>query len=138
MSLVPFEGLLESIVGVISKYIPDTAAQNAAKAELATLLVTSAVQEDSQQADIDKVEAANESLFVSGARPFILWVCGLAFAGHFIVLPTFLFFQSCWHSSCVAPAFDIAELNSVLYALLGIGGLRTVDKSVSHIMKSLK
>lgn len=30
------------------------------------------------QVEINKIEAANSSLFVSGGRPFVVWVCGCA------------------------------------------------------------
>ena len=39
------------------------------------------------QAEINKVEAQSRSVFVAGWRPFIGWVCGVAFAFHYIVMP---------------------------------------------------
>src|SRR5438105_4465702 len=39
------------------------------------------------QAAINQAEATNSSLFVSGWRPFIGWVCGGAFAYHMIFQP---------------------------------------------------
>ena len=35
------------------------------------------------QAEISKVQAGHRSMFVAGARPFLLWVCGLGFAYSF-------------------------------------------------------
>lgn len=138
MSLVPFEGAIEGLEGILNKFIPDTAARDAAKAQIATLFIQTAAQSDAAQNQVNQAEASNENLFVSGARPFILWVCGLAFAGHYVLLPSFMFLHSCWYGACTSPAFDIAELNSVLYALLGVGSLRTVDKSIGYVMKALK
>ena len=37
------------------------------------------------QNEINKVEAQHRSVFVSGWRPFIGWVCGVALAYNFIV-----------------------------------------------------
>lgn len=138
MSLVPFEGAIEGIIGIINKFIPDEASRDAARAQVSTLIIQAAAQNDAAQNEVNQAEASNGNLFVSGARPFILWVCGLAFAGHYLILPSFFFLHSCWLTACTSPAFDIAELNSVLYALLGIGGLRTIDSSVGHIMRALK
>ncbi len=128
--------MLESIVDVVNKFIPDTAAQNAARAELATLLITSAAQEDAAQADIDKTEAAG-NFFESGWRPFIGWTCGLVFSGHYIGTPSFLFLRSCWLGVCTVPTYDMAEINNVLYLLLGFGAMRTADKGISTVMKAL-
>ena len=42
------------------------------------------------QAEINKVEAQHRSMFVAGWRPFIGWICGIAFAFHYIVMPLLL------------------------------------------------
>ena len=41
------------------------------------------------QAAITKVEAQHRNIFVAGARPFIIWVCGIGLAFTFIVNPIF-------------------------------------------------
>lgn len=137
MSLLPFEGAIEGVIGVINKFIPDKAAQEAAKAQVTENMLALASQADAAQDDINKIEAAG-NWFEAGWRPFIGWTCGLAFAGHYVWTPSFLFLRSCWQGVCVAPVYDMTELNTVLYALLGIGGLRTVDKSIGYVMKALK
>lgn len=137
MSLVPFEGAIEAVIGVVNKFIPDTAARDAAKAQITEQMLTIAAAADQSQDDVNKAEAAG-NWFESGWRPFIGWTCGLAFAGHYVWSPSFLFLRSCWDGACQIPIYDMAELNTVLYALLGIGGMRTVDKSVGYVMKALK
>ncbi len=129
--------LIDDVTKVITKFIPDTAAKDAAKAEITTLMLQSAANIDAAQSDINKIEAANNSLFVSGWRPFIGWTCGVAFAGHYVLAPTFFFLKSCL-TACAPQVYEVAEINNVLYLLLGFGAFRTVDKGVDIVMKAIK
>lgn len=80
------------------------------------------------QMDINKVEAANPSVFVSGWRPFIGWVCGSACAWNWIGLPMAkLTAVILGHSIDLSPA-DLTEMMPVLLGMLGLGGLRTLEK----------
>lgn len=75
------------------------------------------------QAEINKVEAQNRSMFVSGWRPFIGWICGFAFGFHYIVMPLLLAYTD------IKPVeFDTNSLFTVLMGMLGLGGLRTYEK----------
>lgn len=80
------------------------------------------------QLAINQAEAANEHLFVSGWRPFIGWVCGAAFAYHFVLQPlvAFILFNS--GVDVKLPAFNMDTLYTVLMGMLGLGGLRSVEK----------
>lgn len=75
------------------------------------------------QAEINKIEAQHRSLFVSGWRPFIGWICGFAFAFHYIVMPLL---QS--YTDIKIVEFDTNSLFTVLMGMLGLGGLRTYEK----------
>lgn len=75
------------------------------------------------QAEINKVEAQNRSMFVSGWRPFIGWICGFAFGFHYIVMPLLLAYTD------IKPVeFDTNSLFTVLMGMLGLGGMRTYEK----------
>lgn len=75
------------------------------------------------QAEINKVEAQHRSLFVSGWRPFIGWICGIAFGFHYIIMPLLLAYTD------IKPIeFDTNSLFTVLMGMLGLGGLRTYEK----------
>ena len=39
------------------------------------------------QAEITKVQVSHRSVFVAGARPFLMWVCGLGFLFAFVINP---------------------------------------------------
>lgn len=81
------------------------------------------------QTEINKIEAQHRSLFVAGWRPFIGWVCGfnllyLVFLRDFIS-SLLLFFNI----DFVMPQAIGVDLSSELvFALLGLGGLRTFEK----------
>lgn len=82
------------------------------------------------QLDINKEEAKHESLFVAGWRPGIGWVCGAAFAYHYLGQPLAIFVIAVMHWTPPAPipTFDMGSLLTVLLGMLGLGGLRSYEK----------
>jgi hypothetical protein len=100
---------------VIGRIWPD-------KTEAEKQQLAAAVQLVQGQLEINKVEAASPSVFVSGWRPFIGWVCGLACAWNWIGLPILRMYVP-----DLTPA-NLTEMMPVLMGLLGLGALRTVEK----------
>jgi hypothetical protein len=100
---------------VINKVWPD-------KTEAEKQQLAAAVQLVQGQLEINKVEAASSSVFVSGWRPFIGWVCGTACAWNWIGLPILRMYVP-----DLTPA-NLTEMMPVLMGLLGLGALRTVEK----------
>jgi hypothetical protein len=100
---------------VINKIWPD-------KSEAEKQQLAAAVQLVQGQLDINKAEAASASVFVSGWRPFIGWVCGAACAWNWIGLPILRMY-----APDLNPA-NLTEMMPVLMGLLGLGALRTVEK----------
>ena len=81
------------------------------------------------QTEINKIEAASSSLFVAGWRPFIGWVCGLAFGYATIFEPLLRFGSSVWFNYTGAfPTIDTTLTMQALFAVLGIGAMRSFDK----------
>ena len=90
--------------------------------------IAAAVMVVQGQIDINKEEAKSPSVFVSGWRPFIGWICGLACAWNWIGLKIALFIAAySGHALNMQPA-DISEMMPVLLGMLGLGGLRTAEK----------
>jgi len=81
------------------------------------------------QLDINKIEAANASVFVSGWRPAIGWICGIAL-GYAAVIEPFARFIAvvAFGYAGAFPILDTDITLQVLLGLLGLAGLRTVDK----------
>jgi len=123
------EGISSLVMGLIHKFLPDTTQE--AKDRLAAALQAELIQSniDVAQIQANAVEGANESVFVSGWRPFIGWVCGLAFAWQYLGLPILTFLSSATgHPLPPIPHLDTGEMMPVLMGLLGLGGLRTYEK----------
>jgi hypothetical protein len=118
MDITGLSGLVNT---AINKIWPD-------KTEAEKQQLAAAVMVVQGQMDINKVEAANPSVFVSGWRPFIGWVCGSACAWNWIGLPIAkLAAVVLGHSIDLSPA-DLTEMMPVLLGMLGLGGLRTLEK----------
>ena len=81
------------------------------------------------QSEIGKIEAMHKSVFVTGWRPFIGWVCGAALAYNFIVRELLIWAMAMSGKNILPPpALQLEVLTTILYALLGLGGLRTFEK----------
>ena len=109
---------------VINKFVPDP--QERAKAESA--LRDSLQAWDKQQNDVNAVEAANPNVFVSGWRPFIGWTCGLALAYQYVAAPIFVWLALCAGFHPAAPPKLDDTMWQLVFAMLGLGGLRTFEK----------
>lgn len=106
---------------VISKIWPDKTEQEKQQLAAAVMVVQG-------QIDINKNEASNPSLLVSGWRPFIGWVCGVACAWNWVLLPVVnVAAISFGHPLALSPA-DLSEMWPLLLGMLGLGGLRSVEK----------
>lgn len=115
-------GAVADLAGtVINKIWPDKSDQEKQQLAAAVMVVQG-------QLDINKTEAANPSVFVSGWRPAIGWVCGAACAWNWIGLPIAKFAMlALGHSLNMQPA-DLGEMLPILMGMLGLGGLRTMEK----------
>ena len=123
---------ISSIAGLantlITKIWPDPKDQASAEALLIKTQMDAALAQAQQQIDINKIEAASTNVFVSGWRPFVGWVCGSAFALHFLLLPLLNWLAELFGRSAIAIPFDMATLSTVLMGMLGLGTMRSVEK----------
>jgi hypothetical protein len=118
-----------NVVGqVIDRVWPDPAQAAAAKLQLLQLQQTGELAQITGQLDINKAEAANESSFVAGWRPFIGWVCGMGCAWNWIGLPAAKFALSIAGHPVNMSAADLSEMMPVLLGMLGLGGLHSFER----------
>jgi hypothetical protein len=127
--------LVPALSQLLDRIIPDPQAREHARLELmkvenaqALQQIQLALQADMSQSQINQAEAQHASLFVSGWRPFIGWVCGVAFAYHYVTQPLLAFAIANAGGSVILPQFDMDALTTVLMGMLGLGGLRTFEK----------
>lgn len=121
MALDPITAGIDFASNIVSKIWPDKSAQE--QQQLAAVL--SMIQ---GQMDINKAEASNPSTFVSGWRPFIGWVCGLACAWNWIGLPVAGAGMALYGHPMDLHSADLSEMMPILMGMLGMGGLRTFEK----------
>ena len=82
------------------------------------------------QLEINKAEAANASVFVSGWRPACGWICAGALAYQYILRPLAGVVAAFWGLPVMPddlPALD-DSLWGLLFGMLGLGGLRSMEK----------
>jgi hypothetical protein len=82
------------------------------------------------QMEVNKIEAAHKSVFVSGWRPFIGWVCGVSLAYNFIIYPMLSFVVTVFvEEPPVLPVLDAAQLMTLVTGMLGLAATRSHDKA---------
>jgi len=121
--------LIGPVTGLLDKVIEDKDQKAKLAHEIATMSDNHAQQALMGQLEINKAEAASGSLFKGGWRPFIGWVCGFAFAYHFVLQPLIVFgVTAAGVDMPELPSFDMGSLLTVMMGMLGLGGLRSVEK----------
>jgi len=75
------------------------------------------------QIELNKIEAQNASVFVSGWRPAAGWVCVLGLFYTFLLQPLLA-----WATSSKPPEIDTTLLIQLLFGMLGLAGIRTYEK----------
>lgn len=116
--------LIDLASKVFDKVFPDPVKAGEAKLELLKLQQTGELAAMTAQTDINKAEATNPSVFVSGWRPFIGWVCGFALVYQYLARPLAVAF----YPALSFPGLD-DNLWQLLLGMLGLGGLRTFEKT---------
>tara|TARA_R110000850_G_C9639165_1_gene433088 strand:- start:40 stop:480 length:441 start_codon:yes stop_codon:yes gene_type:complete len=146
MSFDPISAALDIGKMAISRIWPDPAQQADAQLKLAKLAqdgnlagLQAEVQLLVGQMSINKVEAASKSLFVSGWRPFVGWVCGFGIAWNFILQPLISWMAFLFDVDLKgAPQLDISDLMTLLLGMLGLAAQRTYEKKHNVHSNSLK
>ena len=124
------QALIGPVTGLLDKFIQDKDLKAKLAHDIATMAEKHAHENALAQIEVNKIEAASSDFFKSSWRPFIGWVCGVAFAYHFVLQPIIIFVVALFGAEIpTLPEFDMASLMTVLGGLLGLGGLRTYEKS---------
>ncbi|MDZ7939264.1 MAG: 3TM-type holin [Rhodoferax sp.] len=128
--------LLPSLGTLLDRLLPDPKAAADAKLELVRLAQSGELAQLNAttslalaQIDVAKVDAAGQSPMQRNARPFILWVCGLALAFDTLAKPLILYGAAiAGHPLPDMPNLSSEQLYSLLFGVLGLGGFRTFEK----------
>ena len=131
MTLNLISSLAAPVSGLLDKFIEDKDQKAALAHEIATLADKQANEQAVAQIELNKVEAAHQSMFVAGWRPSIGWVCSLAMLLNFILIP---FINLGMEFAGADIRLDLIEMDTmmpVLLGMLGLGGMRSYEKARS-------
>lgn len=129
--------ILKSVIGPILKplidRIPDANERARAQEKYESQLLSAITGVVQGQLAINMKEAEHGSVFVAGWRPAVGWICAAGLAWNYIFQPLLLY--AAWiipegAELANAPELDIADLLVILGGMLGLGTLRTYEKSV--------
>ena len=120
--------LIGPVTGLLDKFIEDKDQRARLAHEVATMAQKHALELSRAQLDVNRVEAGNANLFVSGWRPAVGWVCVLGMAGNFMVILFSNFVLALLEIPVKIPLIDTATMMPVLMGMLGLGTLRTYEK----------
>ena len=124
------QSLIGPVTGILDKFIEDKDQKAKLAHEIATIGQKHAQEIALSQIEVNKAEAASGSLFKGGWRPAVGWCCAIAFLYHFILKDLIIF--GCAIAGMdlpELPEFDMGTLLTVLGGMLGIGGLRSYEKT---------
>ena len=111
-------GLAET---VINKLFPDKSEQERQQLAMAMTVIQG-------QLDTNKAEAGSPNMFVAGWRPFVGWICGTGFGVQFVIGPLAEWISALAGHPVKFPQMDLGTMMPLLFGLLGLGGMRTVEK----------
>lgn len=135
MAFDPISAALDIGGKLIDRLWPDPTERDKAKlellrmqqsGELAELAATTDLAKG--QLEVNKAEAANTNVFVSGWRPMVGWVCAAGLGSQFIVSPFAEFIANAVGHPVEYPQLDLGTLMTLLFGMLGLGAMRTQEK----------
>ena len=128
------EKLIDPITNILDKFVADKDLKSKLQHELDQELHKA----NMAQIEVNKEQAKHASLFVSGARPAIMWVCCLGLFWSFFLAPFLSWLIVASGSTATLPAIETEGLLSLTLALLGLGGYRSFEKFKGVARNSLK
>lgn len=128
MALEPLTAVLDIGGKLIDKLFPDPQKKAEALLKLKELEQSGDLQVIAGQIEINKVEASSSNLFVAGWRPFVGWVCATALLYTLVLAPVAMSIAVILGHALVLPIIQTELLTTLLIGMLGLGGMRTVEK----------
>ena len=114
--------LIQPVSKLLDKFIPDADTKQKIAYEIATMSEKHIHEIAKAQIDVNKEEAKG-NWFQSSWRPATAWVCVAGFAVNFLISPLLAPF------GINVPQADTSTMLPVLMGMLGLGGLRSYEKT---------
>jgi len=131
-------GIAESVIGVAGKVLDKFVEDKDLKTKINAELRTQMISLDLAQANANIEQAKHPSLFVSGARPAIMWICAFGLGWQFVFQPVFVWAIAVSGSDIAMPIIHTEGLMSLTLALLGLGGMRSAEKFKGIARENMK
>ena len=141
MNPLIISGLFTAAQSLIERFFPDPEKKAAAQLELLKMQQNGDLALLAAETDLAKLqiltnteEAKHASLFIAGWRPFVGWTCGIAFGYAYVLLPFLQFLAFAFGTAemvkqlALLPELDLAGMLPVLFGMLGLGAMRSVEK----------
>jgi len=125
MKLDPIGSIVAGLAGGLDDLFTSDEERAAAKLKLQTLMQ----QPHILQAVANIEGAKHRSVFVAGWRPAIGWVAALGLGYQFLVLPFAGLINAFLDLPAELPNLAGDQLMTLVLALLGLGGMRTFEKT---------
>ena len=129
MSFGIVKELVGPVTGLLSEFIEDKDQKARLAHEIATLAQKQAHKNAALQLEVNKIEAAHASIFVSGWRPALGLVCTMGMFGNFITIPFSNFVLALIGYDIVIPLVPLETMMPVLMGMLGLGAMRSFEKT---------
>ena len=132
------QALIGPVTSLVGKFIEDKDQKNKLAHDLATLASRHAQELAKSQIETNKEQAKHPSLFVAGARPAIMWICALGLFTQFFLLPIAEWATAIWMPGVDLPKLNTEGLMTLTLSLLGLGGMRSFEKSKNVARENIK
>src|SRR6476661_408201 len=141
MGIPILSDLINSVIGkagdIVGEVIVDKDKRNEINANLERLRLESldkAQERETQlmmgQIEVNKIEAANESVWVSGWRPAVGWISAAGVGYSFVMEPILSWSARVLFKYAGSfPSLNYSELMILVTGMLGFGALRTYEKN---------
>jgi len=119
--------LLEVGKTILDRFVPDPAKKAEAEMELIRMAADGELKQVVAQLEINAREAQHASIFVAGWRPAFGW-CGAAGFVYATIMQPVLAWVASIKGWPMPPALNLDLMWVVITGMLGIGGLRSIEK----------
>ena len=131
-------GIAESVIGVAGKVLDKFVEDKDLKTKLSHELKSQIVSLDLAQAQTTLEQSKHPSVFVAGARPAIMWICAFGLGWQFVFQPVCSWAMAIWSPELAMPIIPTEGLMTLTLSLLGLGGMRSFEKSKGIQRNNLK
>lgn len=111
-------------VKAISNMIDELYTSDDELLELEALKARLQAKQRELQIEVNSIQVNHRSVFVAGARPFLMWVCGLGFLFAFVINPILQWLIP----EQGTPMLPLNVMLELTLGMLGLAGLRTIEK----------